>query len=330
MAEGRDLRLAQGHRFLRFEEEHRLTAAADVALRLGTREGRQSAEREVSMSRCQSSRCVPATGSSPPPGPPGFEAGRRVPGAPETGVSWAAGATGDRAGGWLHRLGLAVTMLGGGIALLGPPLVGRPRVVLSPRWRGAGRVLWVAQGWAVVRGLFGAPEVFLAAFRRSACSDVPALVLASRDSGKSGAGDAGHRGGGGLSRVHGGAARAAAAADTSGGGRDRRDLGLGAWGSAWPRWRAYGSVDPWRLALARSAAAAAVLVPAALLPAAASRPAAATAAGIASLTVFALLLLAARLGGGGAWLAPVCEQPALVALPTGVLALWLGAPRGGA
>jgi hypothetical protein len=89
-------------------------------------------------------------------------------------------------------------------------------------------------------------------------------------------------------------------------------------------------VDPWRLALTALGAAAAVLVPAALLPAAASRPAVATAAGIASVIVFALLLLAGRLGGTGSWLAPVCDQPALVALPAGVLILWLVARRAGA
>ena len=89
------------------------------------------------------------------------------------------------------------------------------------------------------------------------------------------------------------------------------------------------AVDPWRLALAALGAAAAVLVPAALLPTAASRPAVATAAGIASLTLFALLLLAGRLGDMGPWLAPVCDQPALVALPAGVLVLWLAARREG-
>ena len=77
----------------------------------------------------------------------------------------------------------------------------------------------------------------------------------------------------------------------------------------------------------RVGAAAAVLVPAALLPTAASRPARATAAGIASLAVFALLLLAGRLAEPGSWLAPLCDLPALVALPAGVLVLWLAAWR---
>jgi len=71
-----------------------------------------------------------------------------------------------------------------------------------------------------------------------------------------------------------------------------------------------------------------VLVPAAVLPTAASRPAIATAAGIASLAVFALLLLASRLADAGSWLAPLCDLPALVALPAGVLVLWLAAWRG--
>ena len=100
-------------------------------------------------------------------------------------------------------------------------------------------------------------------------------------------------------------------------------IGVAALASLW-------AVDPWRLALAALGAAAAVLVPAALLPGAASRPVVATAAGLAGLTVFALLLLAGRLGGGGSWLDPVYEQPALAAVPAGIVVLWLGARRAGA
>jgi len=327
VAVGRDLGFAQGRRALHFQEEHRLTAADEAALRLGTRDGRQTTERTISLAAGQSLTVRPGDRLEATPGARlRFETGRRVPGAPDTGVAWAAGA---RAG-LLQRLGLAVTVLGGGIALLGPPLVGRPsrRAVAGVGMALVG-VLWLAQGWAVYTAL-RAPEVFLGGISPERLLDVPALVLASRTS---------------VSRAQTMLVIAVAAgflastvalrarlsaADTTGGGEIGRDLGLwsmvfgvAALASLW-------AVDPWRLALAALGAAAAVLVPAALLPGAASRPVAATAAGLAGLTAFALLLLAGRLGGGGSWLDPVCEQPALAAVPAGIVVLWLAARRAGA
>lgn len=331
VSEGRDLRLAQGSRALHFEEEHRLTAAGEVTLRVGTRDGRQTAERETPMSVGQSLTVRPGDRLEATAGTRlRFEAGRRVPGAPETGVAWATGLASDTRTGFLQGLGLAVTVLGGGIALLGPPLTGRPsRAALAAVGLTLVGAIWLAQGWAVYTAL-RAPEVFLGGISPERLLDVPVLVLASRVTAWRAqamlviAVAAGFF----ASTV---ALRARlSAADTTGGGEIGSDLGLwsmvfgvAALASLW-------AVDPWRLALTALGAAAAVLVPAALLPAAASRPAVATAAGIASLIVFALLLLAGRLGGMGSWLAPVCDQPALVALPAGVLILWLAARRAGA
>ena len=331
VAEGRDLRFAQGHRALHFQEEHRLTAAGEAALRLGTRDGRQTTERAISLAAGQSLTVRPGDRLEATPGARlRFETGRRVPGAPDTGVAWAAGAAGGTRAGFLQRLGLAVTVLGGGIALLGPPLVGRPsRRALAVVGVALVGVLWLAQGWAVYTAL-RAPEVFLGGLSPEWLLDVPALVLTSRTSAWRAqtmlviAVAAGFL----ASTV---ALRARlSAADTTGGGEIGSDLGLwsmvfgvAALASLW-------AVDPWRLALAALGAAAAVLVPAALLPGAASRPVVATAAGLAGLTVFALLLLAGRLGGGGSWLDPVYEQPALAAVPAGIVVLWLGARRAGA
>jgi hypothetical protein len=331
VAEGRDLRLAQDRRTLHFQEEHRLTAAGEAVLRLGTRDGRQSAEREISLAAGQSLTVRPGDRLEAMSGARlRFEAGRRVPGAPETGVAWAAGGTGGGRAGLLESLGLAVTMLGGGIALLGPPLVGRPsRRVLATAGAALVGLIWLAQGWAVYTAL-RAPEVFLGGISPEGLLDVPGLVLASRSSAWRlqtmlvVAVAAGFL----ASTV---ALRARlSAADTTGGGEIGSDLGLwsmvfgvAALASLW-------AVDPWRLALAAFGAAAAVLVPAALLPTAASRPMAATAAGVVGLAVFALLLLARHLGGVGSWLLPLCDQPALVAVPAGALALWLAARRAGA
>ena len=327
VTEGRDLRFAQGRRALHFQEEHRLTAVGETALRLGTRDGRQTTERAISLAAGQSLTVRPGDRLEATPGARlRFETGRRVPGAPDTGVAWAAGA---RAG-FFQRLGLAVTVLGGGIALLGPPLVGRPsRRALAVVGVALVGVLWLAQGWAVYTAL-RAPEVFLGGISPERLLEVPALVLASRTSAWRAqtmlviAVAAGFL----ASTV---ALRARlSAADTTGGGEIGSDLGLwsmvfgvAALASLW-------AVDPWRLALAALGAAAAVLVPAALLPGAASRPVAATAAGLAGLTVFALLLLAGRLAGEGSWLDPMYEQPALAAVPAGIVVLWLAARRGGA
>jgi len=329
VSEGRDLRLAQGQRPLHFQEEHRLTAVGEVSLRLSTRDGRQSAERELNLAAGQPLTVRPGDRLEATAGTRlRFEAGRRVPGAPETGVAWATGATTDARAGFLQGLGLAVTVLGGGIALLGPPLVGRPsRAALAAVGLALVAVIWLAQGWAVYTAL-RAPEVYLGGISPERLLDVPRLVFVSR----LGAWRAQAMlviavAAGFLASTVALRARLSAA-DTTGGGEIGSDLGLwsmvfgvAALASLW-------AVDPWRLALAALGVAAAVLVPAAVLPTAASRPAIATAAGIASLAVFGLLLLAGRLAEPGAWLAPLCDLPALAALPAGVLVLWLAAWRG--
>lgn len=328
VAEGREFRLAQGRRALYFEEEHRLTAAGESTLRLSTRDGRQTSEREIPLSAGQSLTVRPGDRLEATPGARlRFEAGRRVPGAPETGVAWAAGASAGVPAGFIEALGLAVTVLGGGIALLGPPLAGRPsrrsRATLALALVG---MIWLAQGWAVYTAL-RAPEVFLGGISLERLLDVPVLVLASRTSAWRAqtmlviAVAAGFF----ASTV---ALRARlAAADTTGGGEIGSDLGLWSMVFGMAALASLWAVDPWRLALAALGVAAAVLVPAALLPHAASRPMVATVAGLAGLSVFALLLLAGRLGVGGSWLAPACNQPALAAVPAGILVLWLAGRR---
>ena len=331
VAVGRDLRLAQGRGALHFQEEHRLTAAGEAALRLGTRDGRQTTEREISLMAGQSVTVRPGDRLEAAPGARlRFEAGRRVPGAPETGVAWAAGAAGGARAGFLEGLGLAVTVLGGGIALLGPPLVGRPsRRALSTVGIALVGVIWLAQGWAVYTAL-RAPEVFLGGISPERLLDVPALVLVSRTSAWRAQAMLVIAVATGFFASTVALRARLSAADTTGGGEIGRDLGLWSMVFGMAALASLWAVDPWRLALAALGAAAAVLAPAALLPTAASRPVVATAAGLAGLAVFALLLLAGRLGAGGSWLGPLCDQPALAAVPAGMLVLWLAARRAGA
>ena len=327
VTEGRDLRLAQGPRPLVFEEPHRLTAAADTTVRVRISESRQSAEREIALPAGQSVTLRPGDQLEAAPGTRlRFEAGRRVPGAPASGVAWA----GEMGGGpgALAELGLAVTVLGGGIALFGPPLAERPsRRGLLVVGGALVATVWAAQAWALYTVL-AAPEVFMGGVAAERLIDVPGLVVSHR-----------------LTAVRAqialviavGAAFLAStvalrarlsAVDATGEGEIGYDLGLwsmvfvaAAVASLW-------HVDPWALTRAGLGVGAAVLVPAALWPAAAARGHAATAAGVAGLAAFALLAGFGRLAGPlGGPLGVVTEHPAAPALAAGFLTLWLARRR---
>jgi hypothetical protein len=333
VTEGRDLRLAQGHRPLVFEEAHRLTAAADTTLRVRIREGRHTADREVPLVAGQSvvlrsgDRLEATAGALVK-----FEAGRRVPGAPPSGMAWLAGAPldGSRA---LAGLGLAVTLLGGGIALIGPPLTEPPSRSAAALTGGAlVGAFWILQGWAVYTAL-GAPEIFMGGVTPERLVEVPALIMGNRLTAVRlqvllviavGAGFL-------ASTV---ALRARlSAVDATGGGEIGNDLGLWSMVFGGAALASLWDVDPWALVVTALGAASAVLLPAALLPLPAARPGVATAAGVAGLTVYGLLLLIGRLGGvarpAESLFGALCEHPAVLAAPAGVLVLWLAGRRAG-
>jgi hypothetical protein len=96
--------------------------------------------------------------------------------------------------------------------------------------------------------------------------------------------------------------------------------------SLWP-------VDPWTLVVTALGAASAVLMPAALLPVRAARPGAATVAGVAGLAVYGLLVLIGRVGGvarpAESVFGALCEHPAALAAPAGLLVFWLAGRRAG-
>lgn len=328
VTEGRDLRLAQGPRPLRFEEVHRLTAAADTTLRVRVSEARQTLDREVPLAAGQS---LTVRSGDQVEAAPGirlkFEAGRRVPGAPSSGVAWTDGT--GRGPGPLAELGLAVTVLGGGLALFGPSLAERPsRLGIALVGGVLIATVWAAQAWALY-AVLAAPEVFMGGMAPERLIDVPGLVIGTRVTAVRvqvalliavGASFL-------ASTV---ALRARlSAVDANGEGEIGYDLGLwtmvfvgAAVASLWP-------VDPWTLARAGLGVGAAVLVPAALWPERAARGSVGTAAGAAGLAAFALLAGIGRLlDPTEGVLGALCEHPAAPALAAGFLVLWLAGRRG--
>jgi hypothetical protein len=254
-----------------------------------------------------------------------FEAGKRVPGAPVSGMAWAEGWGRD----WDDRIGLHLTLLLGGLALVrAAPAAARGRA--STTLLGAGLVaafLW-AQGWAVYAAL-GAPDLFLG-------GPAPPHLFEMRALG--GAGPwwtdvcQGLLLAGGLAAFL--ASTAAlrdrfASLDAAAGGTIGRDPALwaavfGVTGIASLR-----PVDPWWLVVVALGIGAAALGPGALWPGAGAR--ATAAAAVVGLAAFAVLAAAGELrraagevADQGRLAAAVQAYPALAAAPAGAIALWIG------
>ena len=141
-----------------FAEEHRVTAPSGGRLRGRSADGGRVTEREWTLAPGQSSHAARRRSARGRDGAaPALRAGKRVPGAPASGLAWSAW---PRADGW-PRLGLCLTLVVGGVGLLraGTP---RPMSRRGALVVGAGLLAafaW-AQGWAIY-GLLGAPDVFL-------------------------------------------------------------------------------------------------------------------------------------------------------------------------
>lgn len=321
---GRDLKMARGRAPIVFEEEHRITAPLGGILRARTVDGNRVADIDWELRPGQSVTLRP--GDEIERGSPlrlRFEAGKRVPGAPASGVAWAEARSHD----WPRRVALFFTLLTGAMAVLSSGVAVRPsRLVVA--LVGGGLVLgfvW-AQTWAVY-SVLGAPDLLLGGVTAERLIEPPSLAVA---------GTAGRR----LLQA---ALLAAALAsflassvalrerlgalDRTGGGEIGYDLGL--WASVfgvagvaslWP-------VDPWWLSMLALGGAASALAPATLWPAPAERSAAATTAGLVGLGVFAALVLAAELPGGGSLGAAALSYPAVVAVPAGACVLWIARRR---
>jgi hypothetical protein len=321
---GRDLVSARGGAPLVFDEVHRLTAPAGGLLRARTLDGTRPAEIEWTLAPGQTATV--RAGDELVPSPSlrlRFEADKRVPGAPPSGMAWAE----DRPRRWPERVGLLVTLLAGAAAMLRAGLIVR----LSRDGVGfvAGGLLvafaW-AQAWAIY-SMLQAPDLLLGGVTPERLIELPGPALFA---------DPWRRALQTSLLLAGLAAFLASsvalrerlgALDPTGGGEIGRDPGLwaGLFGGAalaslWP-------VDPWSLTLLALGGAGCALGPAALWPPPAGRAALATTAGVVGLVVFASFAAAQLRGPATGLLGAAVGYPALVGAPAGALVLWLGRGR---
>jgi hypothetical protein len=318
---GRDLRAAHGGAPLRFEEVQRLTAPAGGVLRARTLDGNRLAEMEWTLAPGQTIMLRAgdelARSSSLRLR---FEADKRVPGAPPSGMAWAE----DQPRRWLERLGLLVTLLVGAAALLRAGLTVRlSRARLGVVAGGLLAAFVWGQAWAIY-SILQAPDLFLGGVTLERLIELPGLVLFA---------DPWRRALQTVLLVAGLAAFLASsvalrerlgALDPTGGGEIGRDPGLwaGLFGGAalaslWP-------VDPWALTLLALGAAGCALGPAALWPPPPGRAALATTAGVVGLVVFASFAAVQLRGSSDGLLGAAVGYPALMGAPAGALVLWLG------
>jgi len=240
-----------------------------------------------------------------------FEAGRRVPGAPASGVAWAdAPARGPRL--LPLALGGLVTMLGGALAL----------VPASRRGRAAAAgplVLLAATSAALAWGVYaaGVPDLVLAGALPAPLLRLPTAVL-------------GAAAGVPLALLTGGtllvlllaaaaALRERLAAATSAAPEVWAGVVVAATAVAvWP-------IDPWRVLILALGLAAAAWAPARVATSSAGALAGPIVGGVAFVAVAALPAVAP---GAPAWLEALTRYPALVALPLGWLAARAMPPDG--
>jgi hypothetical protein len=316
---GRDLGVLRGGAPLAFDEVHRLTAPAGGILRARTLDGARRADIEWTLAPGQT--VTLRAGDEISRGSTlrlRFEADKRVPGSPASGMLWADA----RPRRWLERVGLAVTLLAGAAALLRAGLTVRlPRDGLGFAAGGLLLAFVWAQAWAVY-ALIQAPDLFLGGITLERLLELPAHALFA---------EPWRRTLQALLLAAGLAAFLASslalrerlgALDSTGGGEIGHDPGLwaGLFGGAalaslWP-------VDPWALSLLALGGAGCALGPSALWPPRHARTAAT--AGVIGLIVFAGLAVVQLRGAGGGPLGAAIAYPALVAAPVGACVLWLG------
>ncbi len=315
---GRELRAGRGPGVLVFEEVHRITAAGPAQIHVRARDGARVSESDWELQAGQSVTLRPGDELTWPPGARlRFEAGKAVPGAPPSGISWADGRVADSS----RRWGLFLTLTGGALALVGFGAAGKAsRGEMAALGAGLFAVFVWGVGWAVYSAL-GAPDIFLGgvalerlvrppslsvAAGRFVLLLVPAAVLASFFASSVSL----------RERI--------GSLDVTGGGEIGHDLGLwsaiigaAALASFWP-------AEPWMLVVIALGIAASTLAPAVLLPPPAARARWGTWAGLVGLGIFGALALAGQWTGGGlpGWTGLPLAYPAVVAAPAASAVLW--------
>ena len=160
---------------LTFTESHRVTAVTAGVYRVAERDRAPMTLREWRLSAGDSLALRPGDQVSIPVGARvRFEAGKRVPGAPVSGVAWAdrpGAPTAGRLAGWL---GLTVTLTGGALALVRPVAPpSRAAALLAPATVLA--VVLAAAVWGVY-AVDAAPELSIGAPPSASLAGLPAAV----------------------------------------------------------------------------------------------------------------------------------------------------------
>ncbi|MBI2158172.1 MAG: hypothetical protein HYU26_14890 [Candidatus Rokubacteria bacterium] len=155
---------------LAFTEAHRVTALSPGAWRVddGTRSHEWRLEAGDSLELRPGDRLTLEAGAAVR-----FERGKRVPGAPVSGIAWADPPGRASAGSALELSGLVLTLAGGALALVGAP-VAAPRAVVGPALLAA---LVLGAACLAVYGVGAAPELPLGAPPLAYALGLPALVV---------------------------------------------------------------------------------------------------------------------------------------------------------
>ncbi len=318
VTDGRDLGTTYGRAPIRFDEEHRVTAAGGGRLYVRAADGTRVDDLEWTLAPGQSVTFRPGDRiQRSSTARLRFEPDKRVPGAPTSGMSWAAGRGID----WPRAVGLVVTVLFGALALCrtaAPAAASRTTVTLVT---GGGLLVFLwAQGWAVY-SLLASPDLFLGSVTPERLLTMPAL----------GGDDPARRLfqplllAGGLAGFFASSIalrERLGALDRTGGGEIGHDLGLWAGVFAIAGLAGLWHFDSWALVLLALGVAASAVSPGSF--GARASPVAATVAGVIGLAVFVALAVTEQVRGGAeGWLGAILAYPALAAVPAAALVLWI-------
>jgi hypothetical protein len=163
---------------LLFEEEHRVTPMDPGPLRIEVSDLGRRQIQEWTLVPGQSVTLRPGDRLQVDGSPRfRFEADKRVPGAPVSGIAWADAFRSSRPVTLIRILGLGLTLVAGAVGLVGfaaPVAPARTSVALS------GLVFLAALGWAEAWAIYAvrwAPEFFLPTGTAATLLELPALVL---------------------------------------------------------------------------------------------------------------------------------------------------------
>lgn len=319
VTDGRPVAPRPGTDTLLFEEEHRVTSVAGGPLRILVSDRGRVQIQEWTLAAGQSVTVRPGDRLVVEPGRPlRFEANKRIPGAPASGIRWADPPRPLPGPALLSLLGSGLTILGGATALLAfegsLPLARTPGAMT-----GAGYLLALAWalGWATYTTVV-APELFLGGITPEKLFELPALALGGSSWGW--LLEAIAIGGGFFALLAGALALRSRLAPGELDGLDlwlwSGMLGLAVLGSFWP-------LDPWRMLLLAFGLGASTLAPLTWVGMPRERPRAIGMAVGGGFVVFLALAVAEQvLTSRALWAQMFLSYPALVASPIASCLLW--------